>query len=234
MTDTLDVSQNSASVIPQITSADLSDDMSTGKNTRPAPLLATILTKEASYSKLNEPDESTSIDSGYASAFRTPGSSTGSKFLQRKVKRLRPFDKNIPIVAQNRFEDLKQLFDEPLYDYVKKSGSTFSAISMKLKVLGEIEDTAKPWIIVLCDKGIAKKVNRFFNQSWVKSECQPCHTDPYRPYFEVLVHDRPPVQLATTSPASVYADWQSDTSKFLPYVDQSLKSIPIATFVLLH
>lgn len=193
---------------------------------RPALLPGSILTKlnPASYSN---PNESTVIDSGYASELSTPATQNGTseasfkggtsfspaKFLQRKITRLREFDKIVPAAAQDRFKDLNELFGKPLYDYVTKSGATFSAISIKLKILGESEETAKPWIVVLCDKGIATRVKRFFSQSWVKSECQPCLTDPDRPSFEILVYDRPPIPMAIISSASVYADWRSDAPK---------------------
>lgn len=229
LADTVDVCKESPSVVPQISSADLPYAMTTRKNPRPAPPLATMLIKEASCSK---PNETNSIDSGYASAFSTSGSHTletgtaeasqkdgnglsRSKFLQRKTTELKPFYKTVPVAAQDRFKDLNEIFGEPLYDYVTKNGATYSAISIKLKMLGESEDTAKPWIVVLCDKGVAKRVKRFFSQSWVKSECQQCHTDPCRPCFEVLVYDRPPIPMSATSPASVYTDWRSDASECL-------------------
>ena len=194
---------------------------------RPSLVPGNILTKvnQALYSKSNE---STVVDSGYASELSTPNShnrtseasfkggtlSSPANILQRKSTRLREFDKTVPAAAQDRFQDLEELFGKPLYEYVTKSGATFSAISMKLKVLGESEDTAKPWIVILCDKGIAKRAKRFFSQSWVKSECQLCHTDPDRPSFEILVYDRPPIPMAIISSASVYADWRANAPKW--------------------
>lgn len=202
--------------------ANMPYDMTSRNVRRPSLVPGNILTivNQVSDSKFNE---STVVDSGYASELSTPNSqnrtseaseasfkgetlSSPANILQRKITRLREFDKTVPAAAHDRFEDLKELFGTPLYQYVTKSGATFSAISMKLKVLGENEDTAKSWIVILCDKRIAKRVKRFFSQSWVKSECQLCHTDPDRPSFEILVYDRPPTPMAITSSASVYAD----------------------------
>lgn len=215
LTDTSYVSEELPSVVPHMT-------------IRSNPLQVPPTAKEASHPK---PNKSAGIDSGYASAFCTSESDTlenglaetsqkgvsrylAGKFLQRKITSLRPFDKIVPEAAQDRFKDLHELFGVPLYKYVTKSGGITSAISIKLKILGESEDTAKPWIVVLCDRGVAKRVKHFFSQSWVKSEYQPCHTDPCRPSFEVYVYDRPPIMSATSLP-SVYADWPGDASKRL-------------------
>lgn len=218
LADTVEVSEELPSVVPQISSADLPYAMTTRNNPPSAPLSATSFDNEASYSKATE---ITSIDSGYASLFSTSGShnetaeasqksATGlGKYIQRKITRLKLFDKVVPVAAQDRFEDLNELIGESLYDYLKKSGITFSAISIKLKVLGESECAAKPSIVVLCDKAAVKRVKRFFSLSWVKSECQPCQTDPCRPSFEVFVYGRPPKPMSATSPASIYVDWAS-------------------------
>ena len=63
---------------------------------------------------------------------------------------------------------------------------------MKLKVLGQSEDTARPWIVVLCDKSILKKVKQFFQQQWVKAEYQPDSPELNMPHFDILYLDRAP------------------------------------------
>lgn len=153
------------------------------------------------------------------------------KFLQRKITRLRPFDKIVPEAAQDHFKDLYELFGVPLYEYVTKTGGTFSAFSIKLKILGESEDTAKQWIVVLSDRGVAKRVKQFFSQSWVRSECRPCHTDPCRPsfQFEVLVMTGLQGQcLLHLQPASMPTG-RGMLLHVLLYVDQSSGSRPKAT-----
>jgi hypothetical protein len=57
-------------------------------------------------------------------------------------------------------------------------------------VLGESPSTAKPWIVVLCDASISKRVKKFFDQSWVKEECRPF--DSKEPQFNYIVHKRAP------------------------------------------
>src|SRR5436190_7827320 len=112
------------------------------------------------------------------------------KLFKNKVVKLVPFNKEIPEATQNRFYDLKELFDKPLYDYLSKSKARFGAISMKLKFLGESEETAGPWIIVLSDKAVSKKIRQFFNQPSVKGEYQPSDADCNLPSFELAVINR--------------------------------------------
>jgi hypothetical protein len=52
---------------------------------------------------------------------------------------------------------------------------------MTLKVLGESEETAEPWVFIQCDKAIAKKVRRFFKQSSVVSDFKPPSPNIYTP-----------------------------------------------------
>ncbi len=118
------------------------------------------------------------------------------KFFPRKVTTLKPFDKEIPQSAWDRFHDLKELLAGPLYDVLCKTEAFQTSVSIKLKVLGDTEATAKPWIVVFCDKAIHKKVKQFFNKSHVKLECQAANLGPNLPQFQVIVSDTPPRLIA--------------------------------------
>ena len=157
-------------------------------------------------------------DSGYASAAATPDRASldgsGSTFeyragkvFKRKVTKLRMFDKEISSAVQDRFLDLVELFDRPLYGFVSKTASGPSAISIKLKTLGECEATAKPWIVVQCDATVSKRVQQFFNRVEVKSEMQPGDLDQSLPNFEVIVTARPPRPIALTTGCDVFASF---------------------------
>ena len=183
-------------------------------------------------------DSPQSIDSGYVTAGSTPSGKSGSQedgactpfkerrtisFLHRKVTKLRPFDKEIPQSTRDRFEDLIELFCEPLYEHLSKAKIRHAPISIKLKVIGENEADAKPWIIVLCDKAVERKIRQFFNQPQVKTECQPNEGDPSVPSFKVLVESRPPREVAAMSYEKLYDvaatvptrphDWTSEHTK---------------------
>lgn len=156
-------------------------------------------------------------DSGYASMENTPDSSTtdhsqdfadgvtipSRRLFERKVTKLRHFDKEIPQFTQHRFHDLHELFERPLCESLTKANVKCNAISVKLRVLGESEATAKPWIMILCDKAASKKIRQFFNQPQIKAEYHPPKPDSFLPSFKVLVCDRPPRLMAGTE---VYGD----------------------------
>lgn len=157
-------------------------------------------------------------DSGYSSMSNTPndGSSDSMKGIEysaasrklwpRKTTKLRPFNQDIPESTKHRFDDLKELFDKPLYDHLMKSSGRFSAVSMKLKVLGQAEQTAKPWIVVFCDKSVAKKVKQFFNQPLVKEELKPSEHNSYLPCFDLVVYAEAPRPIAAWALADVFGE----------------------------
>lgn len=128
----------------------------------------------------------------------------------RKTVKIKIFDKGISESVQNRFKDLNELFGKPLYDYLSKKQPLTSIVSIKLKVLGTNQDDAKPWIVVMCDKSVSKKVKQFFNQSHIKSEYQPPDADQTSPFFEIVVCERPPRRLAANPRLNVYSDFQPD------------------------
>ena len=119
------------------------------------------------------------------------------KLFSRKVTKLKIYDKEIPKHVQERFTDLMELFDGQLCSHLSRSNCASSAISIRLKVLGESEATAKPWILIQCEEAISKRVRSFFNQRAVKMEFQPCGTDASLPSLEVLVSKRPPRPMAS-------------------------------------
>jgi hypothetical protein len=62
---------------------------------------------------------------------------------------------------------------------------------MRLKLLGESESMAAPWVIILCDMAEARKVRRFFKKPSVESDFKPLHPNAYTPRLEIYVHALP-------------------------------------------
>jgi hypothetical protein len=186
----------------KIPSTDTSDEVSASL---PQALAGIQLRRSLSLTAFATPEKKSSsesgssggTDSGYASASTTPtrGVTVSHRF----------FDKKLSESTQNRFYDLMELFDKPLYDYISKGKVSFTAVSIKLKVLGESEATAQPWIVVLCDKAVSKRVKQFFKQPSRKREYQPRDPDLDFPFFRLVVYDRPPMPLAVTSITEIYA-----------------------------
>ncbi|KAH8587050.1 hypothetical protein B0O99DRAFT_694901 [Bisporella sp. PMI_857] len=157
-----------------------------------------------------------SADSGYASAANssTPESSQDDvgygdvipkpNLWPRKTTKLVPFNRQVPQLTSNRFDNLVELFSEPLSKRLSNSRHRFRAFAIKLKVLGESEENCKPWIVVLCDKEISSKVRSFFAQKTIKCEYQPANPDPASPFFELIVYERPPRKDAFAGPINVY------------------------------
>ncbi|KAE8443140.1 hypothetical protein EG329_002309 [Mollisiaceae sp. DMI_Dod_QoI] len=151
------------------------------------------------------------VDSGYASKSSTPENSNFRPFVitntsllpltRRKKTKLTYFEKEIPKLTRNRFEDLRELYTDSLNNLA--SGiSKRRGILMTLKVLGESEETAEPWVFIQCDKAIAKKVRRFFKQSSIVSDFKPPSPNIYTPKLDVYVHEFPPLLLGRDSPRS--------------------------------
>jgi hypothetical protein len=136
-------------------------------------------------------------DSGYASITTSPGElklSTG-KFFKRKI-RLKVYKEEIPTHVKERFLDLQELFDRPLYERLVSSGKSFGPISLKLKRLGESEQSSAYWLVIQCEPKIARRVRQFFDQDHVKSEYQPSNESGDLPWFNIWICPEPPVRLA--------------------------------------
>src|SRR5277367_1497654 len=157
-------------------------------------------------------NSSTAPDSGYASQADTPNSSSQrtltrdirpTRLFPRKAKKLRIYDIEIDQPTQTRFLDLKVLFGRTLHEFLVKKKVTFTAIQMRLSVLGEDEASAKPWIIIACNKAILKTVNQFFDQTDIKEELRP-NTSGWRS-LELTVCGRAVRPLATDIHVEVFA-----------------------------
>lgn len=141
---------------------------------------------------------STDTDSGYAPV--TDGSCKGSvegiaipgsKLWPQKVK-LKVFSRPISEAAENRFADLMDFIPKGLEEYISRARLAVKPYSIVLKVLGEDEATAKPWIFIQCDQTLTRKIKQFFKQDHIKSEYYPTSNDELQPPFRVCLCERPP------------------------------------------
>lgn len=151
--------------------------------------------------QLNPKGRSTqSLDSGSAPTKTTPSQTpqcdqeelvlpTG-KLFKRKI-RLKVFNEEIPTHVKDRFLDLQELFDRPLYERLVSSGKSFGPISSKLKRMGESEQTIANWLVIQCEPKMAKCVRQFFDQDHVKSEYQPKNESGDLPWFNIWICSEP-------------------------------------------
>jgi len=126
------------------------------------------------------------------------------KRLKVRDAGLKSFNREVEEPIKRRFCHLIQQYERPLYDYLSKAGAELGTISIKLKILGRNEETAKPWIVILCDKEVLKRVRKFFNQPAIKQEYRPANSVSDLPTFELLVRDRPPRPNLTITPVDIY------------------------------
>ncbi|KAL9130277.1 MAG: hypothetical protein Q9217_001488 [Psora testacea] len=163
------------------------------QSTEPSPK-ASMDTYDSGYGS-NEPQSSK--DSQDTRSHTEGVIASSRRLFKKKPKptKLKSFDKEIPRRVQHRFYDLNELFGKALYQHLNGTGTKFNSISIKLKVLGESEESAKPWIVLMCDEKATKRTKQFFNLPNIKSEYQPRNNELF-PAFEVLVCSRPPAQIA--------------------------------------
>jgi hypothetical protein len=173
-------------------------------------------------SKVAEPEGNRGVDSGYASTnpsqAPTPNGLGGDskRFVEdasvivkrgllwpvRKTIILKQFDKHIPKLTQDRFEDLREQFAESLNNLTRALPPKCRGILMSLKAMGESESTATPWVFIQCHETVAPKVRRFFKQTSIEEEFKPQKPDAYNPRFEIYVHKMAPRVLHNQSSAS--------------------------------
>jgi len=72
----------------------------------------------------------------------------------------------------NRFDYVSKQIESPLIDYLTKKRIQFRPLAIQLLVLGQTEDVAKPWIVVLCPKNAKSKVKHFLQKEFVRNMCQ--------------------------------------------------------------
>ena len=149
-------------------------------------------------------------DSGYGSMEGSPAQETLSIRSRGKLFRrttiVHPFeDIEIPQSTINRFLDLQLLFNETLHQHLIKNGKHIGDISIKLKVLGETREVAKPCVIIQCNASLKRKIRHFYDQPHVKSQYQPSGSDlDNQPNLEVYVFSHPPRRIMLDLARDVY------------------------------
>lgn len=166
-------------------------------------------------------------DSGYASAThstpnpseKTPKSSivdggpaakqTQALASLKGAGDLIAFNKEIDRATGDRFRDILDRLEAPLFTYMQKSFRKHRPMALRLMVLGRTEADAKPWIVALCHEDRVKRVQRFFDKSYVKEICRP--QDRTIPSFEVTVIGQAP-RTRSGGAIDVHMDMLSSTA----------------------
>ncbi|RGP68939.1 hypothetical protein FLONG3_8000 [Fusarium longipes] len=101
---------------------------------------------------------------------------------------LKYYSKPIPERLRTRFFDLKVLYNDSLYDFISKRKKNPGTISMKLRYLGLTQQHTELYIVIQCDKRVARYIKKFFAQKHVLEELFPD--------FRVFVLDTPLLEVA--------------------------------------
>lgn len=150
------------------------------------------------------------VDSGYDSK---DGSSLGTALSIRSRGKLLPKtitvrtfeDVDIPQPTIERFQDLQRLFNNPLHEYLCKSCKHIGDISIKLKVLGETREAARPCVVIQCDASMKRKIKKYYDQPEVKLQYQPSDQDlEVYPRLDVYVFSHAPRRIALDHPYDAY------------------------------
>ncbi|KAK4641523.1 hypothetical protein QC761_501090 [Podospora bellae-mahoneyi] len=140
-------------------------------------------------------------DSGYGSTASTPQENKHN-FLDRTsvpVSVPQVFDKPISDDQRDRFFDFRYQYNNSLWKAISKGNKKPHPgdISMKLKYMGSDEESAKLFIVIQCEKRVAKRVRHFFAQEHIQQDLKPD--------FEVYILDKGVIRLSTEDTLDVSA-----------------------------
>ncbi|KAF3934594.1 hypothetical protein ABW20_dc0101031 [Dactylellina cionopaga] len=129
-------------------------------------------------------------------------------FFKKSQPELQHFpDTPVPDEFYTRFLDLIQLYDRPVKSKLKPK-----FMAWKVHVLGENENSKRPFIVILCDPGSTRKLGKFFSKKEVRRQCEDIENEPPLP---VVIIPSAPVKVASSTPfvfASEFDRSVSDTT----------------------
>ncbi|KAF2099132.1 hypothetical protein NA57DRAFT_76365 [Rhizodiscina lignyota] len=110
----------------------------------------------------------------------------GDVLAQKKLARFP--NKEIAPEVSRQFSDLVQLLNSRIVETLYQGPSAPGPVLFKLISLGEDESTAKPYVVIFCDKSVTSRVRHIVRENWYKEHCK----DPEgrRPTLETVIDDR--------------------------------------------
>ncbi|CAF3591160.1 unnamed protein product [Fusarium graminearum] len=111
---------------------------------------------------------------------------------------MKDFPKTVPLRLKERFYDIRVLYSQSLCDFISRRKGDPGNISTKLKYLGLDSQNTELYIVIQCEKRVAKRVKKFFAQRHVEEELLPD--------FRVLVLNEPPTEVANEDAIDVLSD----------------------------
>ena len=144
----------------------------------------------------------------------TTASTQTGKSRMKTINDMQIFSREVDDAVTDGFKIVCEKLERPLIEHIRKKGVQFRPLGIQLLVLGHDEQTAKPWIVVICSKPAKRRVENFFQEPFAKHICRSPGSCQFN--FEVAVVGRllrptegePDVQvLAQNFTSSDYAEW---------------------------
>ena len=112
-------------------------------------------------------------------------------------------NKPIPDEVYGLFKNVMELVKRRLAESLFQSKPLSRPIVIKLVNLGDSEATAKPFIVIICDKSTGAKARHIVKETWYKEHCRDREGN--RPPLETIVYDREDgAKFCTTDGLEIY------------------------------
>jgi hypothetical protein len=106
------------------------------------------------------------------------------------VEGMHRYERVVNEETQRRYQDVLSRLANPLATYMRKGRHEHRPMAIRLMFLGRDEDSARPWIVVLCPELVKKKAEKFLKQDIARRIYQS--DEPERESFQVVVIGHPP------------------------------------------
>ena len=123
--------------------------------------------------------------------------------------------------VNHSFQDALKQLSKPLFDYIRKPSTSLGMISIRLVLLEDVQQIAKPCMVVFCPEDLNDRIEKFFVTDLAQRVCQPKQTNTIS--FDVYVVDKAPVRRATDYDLRVFGQPLFDN----PSRDQHAWATPI-------
>jgi hypothetical protein len=106
------------------------------------------------------------------------------------VEGMHRYERVVNEETQRRYQDVLSRLANPLATYMRKGRHEHRPMAIRLMFLGCDEDSARPWIVVLCPALVKKRAEKFLKQDMAQRIYQS--DEPGRESFQVVVIGHPP------------------------------------------
>jgi hypothetical protein len=133
------------------------------------------------------------------------------------INGLKIFNREVEDAIQNHARNVMEQLGSALLDYLSRRRVEFRPMSLQLMVLGNTENDATPWIVVLCPAKAKKKVERYLQNDAARNIDDGPPNRQYK--YHTTVYGRPLETKASESLDEVFVE-QEDIAQFEDWTPQ--------------